>query len=227
MMGNRVMTKATRIAALLGFMLTASTTLRAVDIQELVRETQRTTTTDGQVGMVWWIPVQFWEESLNANPAVPPEARSQVLGALSDYTVIGVLRAGAGLGGLTNVIPKEELVKNLRVELDGKVVEPLAPEKVSSTAQLLLLQMKPALGAIIGQVGQSLEFVVYPAKENGKALIDPTQSGNLTVTFYGQSQKWRLPLASLLPKRKDPKTGEEFPGSYNFNPYTGAKLPAK
>ncbi len=82
MMGNRVMTKATCIAAALGFMVMASSAPRAADIQELVRETQRTTTTGGQVGMVWWIPVQFWEESLNANPAVPPEARSQVLGAL-------------------------------------------------------------------------------------------------------------------------------------------------
>lgn len=221
------MTKATRIAALFGLLAITGGALQAADIQELVRDTQRTSSTGGQVSMVWWIPVQFWEESLNANPGIPAEARAQVLSALADYTVIGVLRAGAGLGGLTNVIPKEELVKNLRVEFEGKVVEPLAPEKVSSTAQLLLLQMKPALGAIIGQVGQSLEFVVYPAKENGKALIDATQAGNLTVTFYGESHKWRLPLASLLPRRKDPKTGEDFPGNYNFNPYTGGKLATK
>jgi hypothetical protein len=221
------MTKASGISVLFGLLLFAGSAAHAADIQELVRDTQRTSSAGGQVSMVWWIPVQFWEESLNANPSVPPEARAQVLGALADYTVIGVLRAGAGLGGLTNVIPKEELVKNLRVELDGKVVEPLAPEKVSSTAQLLLLQMKPALGAIIGQVGQSLEFVVFPAKENGKALIDPTQPGNLLVTFYGESYKWRLPLASLLPRRKDPKTGEDFPGNYNFNPYTGGKLATK
>ncbi len=212
------------VSVLFSWFLISAGTLHAADVQELVRETQRTTTTGGQVSMVWWIPVQFWEESLNSNPAIPPDARAQVLGALADYTVIGVLRAGAGLGGLTNVIPKEELVKNLRVEIDGKVVEPLAPEKVSSTAQLLLLQMKPALGAIIGQVGQSLEFVVYPAKENGKALVDPAQPGNLAITFYGESHKWRLPLASLLPRRKDPKTGEDFPGNYNFNPYTGGKL---
>jgi hypothetical protein len=36
--------------------------------------------------------------------------------------------------------------------------------------------------------------------------------------------RYRLPIGSILPPALDPKTGESFPGSYHFNPYTGGKL---
>ena len=35
---------------------------------------------------------------------------------------------------------------------------------------------------------------------------------------------YRLPLGSVLAPRYDPDTGEQFPGNYFFNPYTGTKL---
>ncbi len=47
------MTKPGKIVALPGSRLMASSVLRAADIQELVRETQRTSTAGGQVSMVW------------------------------------------------------------------------------------------------------------------------------------------------------------------------------
>ena len=65
-----------------------------------MRETQRSAESAGQVTIVWWMPQQFWEESLKANPAVPAEARQQVLGGLAGYTVIAMLRAKAGAAGL-------------------------------------------------------------------------------------------------------------------------------
>jgi hypothetical protein len=42
--------------------------------------------------------------------------------------------------------------------------------------------------------------------------------------LYDQTYRWRTPLGSLLPVKVDAKTGEEFPGNYSFNPYTGEKL---
>jgi hypothetical protein len=34
-------------------------------------------------------------------------------------------------------------------------------------------------------------------------------------------------LASLLPKKIDRKTKEEFPGNFDYNPYSGDKLSAQ
>ena len=53
------------------------------------------------------------------------------------------------------------------------------------------------------------------------------QAGTLQVSLYDQVYRWRTPLGSLLPAKVDAKTGEEFPGNYSFNPYTGEKLSAR
>jgi hypothetical protein len=203
-------------------------TASAAGLQDLIRETQRASEAGGQLTMVWWMPVQFWDESLKANPAVPAEARTQVLAALADYNIIAMLRAKPGAAGFSDIQPKAELLKNVRVEANGKVIEPMTPEQVSPAAQLLLSQLKPAMGAMAGQVGAAMEFVVYPAKgADGKLLVDPLQSGNLTIKLYEENFALRLPLGSLLPVKLDKKSGEEFPGNYQFNPYTGDKLATK
>lgn len=213
--------------ALLGTAVLLPAAARAADLQQLVQETQRSTAADGTLQIVWWMPQQFWEESMNANPAVPAEARTQLLSTLADYTIIAMMRAKAGALGITDPSSKEDLQKNAQVMVDGKMIEPLAPEQVSPGAQLLLAQLKPAMASMVGQVGQNLEFLVYPAKgADGKVLLDASRPGTFSVTLFNQANAWRLPLGSLLPPRKDPKTGELFPGNYNFNPYTGTKLPA-
>lgn len=208
------------VAAALGISATSS-----AGVQDLVRETQRTFESGGQVTLVWWMPLQFWDESMKANAATPAEARTAVLNGLADYTIIAMLRAKAGLGGLTEVQSKEELVRNARVEVNGTVLEPLAQDRISPIAQLILAQLKPALAGMAGAVGGAMEFVVYPAKSaDGKLLVNAMESGTLKVKLYENSHTWRLPLGSLLPARVDQKSGEEFPGNYQFNPFTGDKL---
>jgi len=195
------------------------------DVNELVRETNRSVQSGDQMTMVLWMPIQFWEESMKANAAVPAQARAQVLAMLEDYTVLGVLRARVGVAGVTDAQPREELLKNLTLESNGKRIEPLALESLAPGAQLVLGQLKPVIAQVAGPVGGSMEFVVYPAKADGKVQIDASKNGTMRVKLYDQTFDWRLPLGSLLPARVDAKTGEQFPGNYNFNPFTGEKLP--
>jgi hypothetical protein len=213
------------LSALLLVATLAVPAITVAGVQELVRDTQRSSETAGQVTMVWWMPQQFWDESLKANPAIPAEARQQVLGTLEGYTIVAMLRARVGGAGLEDIVPKAELLKNVRFEANGKIIEPMTPEQISPVAQVMLLQLKPAMAATVGQVGQALEFVVYPSKAaDGQLLVDPAKSGSMTIKLYDQTFSWRLPLGSLMPTRIDKKTGEEFPGNYLFNPYTGDKL---
>jgi hypothetical protein len=221
---SRMKSKGMLAAMLLGGALTMSGASVA-GVQEIVRDTQRTAESGGAMTLVWWMPQQFWEESLKANPAVPEAVRAQVLSVLADYTVIALLRAKPGATGLAEVQTKEELLKNVRVESNGKLIEPLAPEQIAPAAQLVLSQLKPAMAGMVGQVGQAMEFVVYPTKAaDGKLQFDALQAGTLKVALFDANFSWRLPLGSLLPARVDKKTGEEFPGNYQFNPFTGDKL---
>jgi len=198
------------------------------DLSALTRDLNRTVQNGDQMTMVIWMPTPFWDEVLKANAAaLPAEARQQMISMLEDYSVVGVLRAKVGVGGVSDVKSKDELLKNLKLESNGKVIEPLAPEAVGQGAQLLLGQIKPAMASVAGPMAKSIEFVVFPAKADGKLQIDAAQPGKLKVTLYDQNFEWRLPLGSLLPPRVDKKTGEEFPGNYEFNPFTGQKLAPK
>jgi hypothetical protein len=163
---------------------------------------------------------------MKANPSVPAAARDQVLAALSDYTVIAMMRAKTGVTGLTDVQPKAELIKNAQLEINGKTLVPVPPEQIAPGAALVLSQLKPALASMAGQVGQAFELVVYPARVDGKLVVDAAQSGTLQIKLYEETFRWRLPLGSLLPAKVDAKTGESFPGNYQFNPFTGGKLSA-
>lgn len=194
-------------------------------VQELVQETQKTITADGQVSMVWWMPQEFWDESLKASgAAMPEELRTQILSMMANYNIVAVMRGRTGALGLTDVQPKAEMQKNISLEFDGKPLSPLAPEQLDPAAQVLLAQLKPGLAATIGQMGQALEFLVYPGMVDGSRVIDPAKAGELKVVFYGQSHRFRLPLGSLMPPSVDGKTGEQFPGNYRFNPFTGDTL---
>jgi hypothetical protein len=55
-------------------------------------------------------------------------------------------------------------------------------------------------------------------------MVEPLGKGKMVVRLDGEDYDFRLPLDALLVPSQDPKTLEQFPGSYRFNPYTGAAL---
>ncbi len=177
--------------------------------------------------MVWWIPQEFWEASMAANPSVTPTSRAQVLAALGDFQIVALFRGKTGIGGLTEVPSKEEMIAHSRFELNGTVIAPLDPEKIGTGAQTLLAMFKPVLSGALGQLGKGMQLIVYPGKQGGERLIDPKKQGSVQYTLFDETFHWRMPLGSLLPKKVDPKTKEEFPGNFEFNPYTGGKLSAQ
>jgi hypothetical protein len=196
----------------------------AANVEEIVRDTQRLAAEDGKVSLVWWIPLEFWVESMKAAPGLPAEASTQIISAMADHTVVGLLRATPGPDGLVDLQSRAELAKNTRLEINGKLLQPLPPDEVSPVVVGMLTQLKPALAEAAGQVGEGLDFLIFPAKVDEKTVIDASKAGTLNITFYGKPFVWRLPLASLSPTKTDKATGEAFPANYEFNPFTGKKI---
>jgi hypothetical protein len=199
----------------------------AADLREFIHETQQSVTVGQQLTMAWWIPPEFWDLSLAANSNVSPENAAEVRNAFHDYQVFAVVRANVGLQGLTGAASKTDLVANSHFQIGGKAIQPIEPDKVPTGVQTLLGAMRPMIGSMLGQLGQSMELIVFPAVVDGQRLNDPVKPGAFQFAVYDQTFHWRTPLASLLPKKLDPKTNEEFPGNYLYNPYTGDKLRAK
>ena len=209
---------------LLGAAISLTGVARPTNVQELVNETQRISNVTSTMTMVWWIPQEFWEASLADNPKVTPSERAEILTALEDLQIVALLRGKVGIGGFTDVPPLDDMVAHARFELNGKEIVPLEPEKIGVGAQTVLAAMRPLLTGMLGQFGKGIQFVVYPSKQGNQRLLDPKKPGSFDYTLFDQAFHWRLPLASLLPKKIDAKTKEEFPGNFDFNPYTGSKL---
>jgi len=224
-MMNKAKKWLTSIAAVV--LLSAYQVCGATDIQQLVHDTQRSAQSGGQLSMVWWIPQEFWRVSLSNNPNVTEESRNQLLGALEDYQVFVLVRAKTSVVGLTEVQSKEDLLSHSQFLLDGRTIDPIPADKLTPGAQTVLASLKPALAGMLGPMGQAMQIIVYPSKRDGVRITDPNIAGGFQYALYDQSFTWRLPIASLLANKIDPKTHDEFPGDYLYNPYTGTKLIAK
>ena len=122
--------------------------------------------------------------------------------------------------------PRDKILDKLALFIgQGESMKPLSDSEISGDAKNLFAMMKPIMANMFGQFGQGMEFICFNGVDSkGKKLLDPKQEGSFSLIFTDTTYKWRLPLGSLLPPKYDPQTGEEFPGNYNYNPFTGKKL---
>ena len=88
--------------------VTASSVLiHTTDTPDLVRETQQALGDKDYVGLIWWIPFEFWEQA-GAKRGQAQEKTADNFKALKDYTVVGVFAARvSGLGVFTYIPPVE------------------------------------------------------------------------------------------------------------------------
>jgi hypothetical protein len=196
----------------------------AVDLQELVRETQQTRDVENKITFVWWIPQEYWELSLASNPNMGAKEKADFLGALQAYQIVAVAYVKTSLAGFTEISPETDLLTHIHFSSGGKQLDPVPEDKIVPGARAILAALKPLLSGMIGQLGQGMHFIVYPGQDGANRLVDPNKPGDFQYSVFDQDFKWRLPLASLLPRKVDPKSNEDFPGNYDYNPYTGNKL---
>ena len=80
-------------------------------------------------------------------------------------------------------------------------------------------------GERVGRESRGLQSVrPVVLGDNRTAGLDPRKKGSFNYKVGAETYHWRLPLGSLLEPKKDDSTGDEFPGDFLYNPYTGKKL---
>jgi len=199
---------------------------QAADMQKFIQETQRVEQGEKTFRLVWWIPTEYWKESFRELPGVTEDQKREFYEAVGDYIVLSVIDAKTTAFGSLIPTPKEGIVSMLSLTIgQGKVMKPLSDSEVSSNARNLFAMMKPVLSSMLGQFGQGMEFICFRnINPEGKKLLDPLGNGSFSVSLGNSAYRWRLPLGSLLSPKYDPQTGEEFPGNYIYNPFTGSML---
>jgi len=216
------------LSSILALLVLLTTPLSgATDISELTKETQRTKQEPGKFTMVWWIPTQFWEANLKNDPRLTDTQKTDLSKILDKYTVVVVVAGDFGPMAAYQSKKHDDIVANTELRVNDKVIPLLQPADVSKSAINFISVMKPLMANMLGAMGEGMEFLLYSNDQNGTKLIDGMKSGGFTYTVFGNKFTWRLPLGSLLPRKIDPSTQEEFPGNYLFNPFTGGKLAIK
>ncbi|MFC3813915.1 hypothetical protein [Lysobacter sp. GCM10012299] len=199
-----------------------------IQVNKLTSDTQQTSANNETVDLVWWLPAQFWLASSSRSKDGDGEAMKEIAALFRQYTVIAAVNGKVGKLGIDSFMNEDQLRESLLLRgADGKDYQPIAPEKLDPKVTMIFGVLKPILGSMIGQLGTNLHFFVFPGKgKDGKALADPLATGTVTVKLGQARYDFTTPLGSLLTPQHDPLTGQEFPGSYRFNPYTGSPLEA-
>ncbi|MEO9966765.1 MAG: hypothetical protein ABJF11_13290 [Reichenbachiella sp.] len=192
-----------------------------VDIMDLIRDLQQWKKEDSNMKMVWWIPTKYWEITAKGTPNFTPEALEEIISSVDDYTIMACLDGNIGTLGFTY----QETTEIKIIDKDGIEYQSIDKTTLPDNTNNLLNILKPTLANMIGQMGQNIEFYVFSNKKiNGDAVLDPETAGKFSVVFNGHKFNWRLPLGSLVPRKKCPKGDELHSGSWSYCPWHGSKL---
>lgn len=200
-----------------------------VKVNELTQDLQRSSQDSDSLDLVWWIPAEFWDVVLANEEGMDPKTRREFADLFRDYTVVAAVKGKIGSFGVSTFESEADLRAKLRIrDASGKAHEPIAADKIDRRLSMLIQIMRPMFKNLLGEMGNNLQFYAFTGKgSDGRRLADPVGSGSFNVSLGDDTYAYRLPLGSLLVPRRDPNTGETFPGSYRFNPYTGTELKAE
>lgn len=188
---------------------------------DLVEETQLSIRGEENMGVIWWMPVEFWMAGGGFT--------SQQLEPLRDYTMIAVMVGRTGPFGVSFIPPQKVKSSVILRDMAGKDHLPL--EKVGNEAEMLTQIMKPLFTNLLGQMGSNIEMIFFPGKgKDGKPLIDPAVKGSFSVVLKdlvepGDSvYTFELPLDSLFVPKVCPQGKEQVKRKWNYCPWHGNKL---
>lgn len=197
--------------------------VRAADLTQLIQDVYRYNHAERIDTLAYWLPAEFWDEQWKNSPYMSDDDRRRTVKILKQYTIIAVM-SGRVYRSTLQPISREEIVKNLEVHQNGDLSLPLEEAEMPEELQSLLGRLKATMENTLGQTGKGFELFVVSNVNVDRRILDPREKGVLKLQVDDVVFEWKLPLASLLLPKLDPKTGESFPGTYNYNPYTGDKL---
>jgi hypothetical protein len=198
---------------------------KSINLDALSLDLKRNDESPEFIRSIMYLPTEFFRAATSNSPQLPSSSSDSLCDALDRYTIFWVLEINrANIPDIVSTT-RENLVNKLSLTIgEGEAVSPLSEKEISKDAQYLLELMQQMFEQSGGVFSQG-EFLCFKGvSDKGKRLFNPTKKGFLSLNLRNSTYKWRLPLGSLLPPKYDKNTGEEFPGNYMYNPFTGETL---
>ena len=196
-----------------------------VDLGKLASETQQQSPDADTMDFVWWMPVEFWRESIAQNAGSQDETE-KLVGALAPYVMIGVAYGAMGPFGGVTWTPVAEIAANaVVIDAAGREYKPLAEDQINPDAKNLAGMLKPVLVNLIGPMGEHFHVFYFPGRDTeGQPLVRATAEGRFSFRVFGNSYVWKTPLTSLMPSKACPVDKEEMSGAWKYCPWHGKEL---
>jgi hypothetical protein len=196
-----------------------------IKLEALAQDTQRMSSEDDGLELVWWLPSVYWHAAANS-ANLPASSKAEFLKAFDGYVMVAVVQGEMGLVGVDRFLDADDALAGLQlVDTAGNAHKALRDEQIPAQLRTMLAVMKPILANMIGPMGTNMHFAVFKDRDaKGKLFFDPLGSGWMKVITHRSTHAFRLPLGSLLAPQQDPTNGDVFPGDYLYSPYTGAPL---
>jgi hypothetical protein len=196
-----------------------------VDPVAIARDTQRMDVRGDQLVLVWWIPEDYWRSALPQS-GMSQEHIEEILQALRPYLLLGVVKGTTSSLGTVAYETEPEVRRAFTIiDPEGKIYPPLAGQEIDEKARDFLSAFRPAIAELLGPLGESLYFYVFPAKNAaGKAITDTRAEGKLVAKLAEKTYEWRTPFDSLVPQKMCPEDKEMVSGAWTYCPWHGTKL---
>jgi hypothetical protein len=225
------------LALALGFASPAAAIQRRIiteiNTDALIKETQVQAACPGDcLGLVWWIPQEFWQATMGQDPTADKKATQPVLDALRPFSLVAVCQADISPMGAFTFYQENDVRQGLRVMFspgDGPAAEVTPLAEPPAEVGALIGYFKPLLKAAMGQMGEHFHFFVLPNENSdGGRMIDPYKKQKLEIELTRSTGEKlpvqiEMPLDSLHVPRKCPN-GKDAHISWAYCPWTGKKL---
>lgn len=225
------------VAALVALVQTATAaekkSLRDVDLNAVIAESQVSIGGNRAFNLVWYIPVEFWEVSIAQEKGISREEKKEMIDALKPYTIIGICRAEISPLGAFK-FPDEKTVRDSFKVTFIDAADKSRPvgrvAKVNDEVDTILRIMKPMFQAALGKMGSNFHLVVCGDRnDTGGRIVSPYKKGTLQVELEplgkidGGRVQFQLPFDCLHVPRGCAKCERKAHISWTFCPWCGTK----
>lgn len=200
--------------------------LDSVDLVEFIKDSQVQKQGDKKLFIAWWIPIEFWIITLNAEKSLTDAQRSEMIAALDSYTMFAFVNGEMSKPPEMEFVPYDTAFKNSKIiDAKGKTHLPIKMEDLNMQTEMLLSMFKPAFKKMMGDMGENMHFLVF-SDEAGKGarVADPKVNGKIQFIYKEENFTWHTPLNSLTPPKYCPKNNEAMNGKWTYCPWHGEKL---
>ncbi|WP_340200799.1 hypothetical protein [Ascidiimonas sp. W6] len=196
-------------------------------LADLIDETQSEANEGDAIGIVWWIPTEFWELSFRDDSSMSDSEAQAMIDIIKEYTLVAVVKGKLGVFGGVTYESQQALENDIFItSIDGDIRKPLKESQVSPDLTNLLSMLKPVFSNMMGNFGENFHFFVFDSKNSSnKYMFHPLSEDDFTINLGKEDVfTYDLPLSSLIMPKICLEDNKQLNGKWNYCPIHGTTL---